>query len=153
VITASGAPYYLPERQTPDLAPVRDFGSGYRYPAAVATASTGQVAAGIYASCDPDVGVYTATAAQLHSFEFANCCGASTSWSYKYGENVTFALQVYRSGAWRRVDSDIAALDGSSIAAVGFFGTKGYHYRIRGQYGGDAVNLAQAGAWQYAQFS
>ena len=71
----------------------------------------------------------------------------------KAGENVKFVLQVSRNGAWHTVDTAFETLNSSSVIGVGFKGTKGYHYRVRGQFGGDAANLAEDGAWQYAEFA
>jgi hypothetical protein len=71
----------------------------------------------------------------------------------KAGENVKFLLQVFRNGAWHTVDTAVESLNSSSVIGVGFNGTKGYHYRVRGQFGGDAANLAEVGAWQYAEFA
>jgi len=71
----------------------------------------------------------------------------------KAGENVKFVLQVFRNGAWHTVDTALETLNSSSVIGVGFKGTKGYHYRVRGQFGGDAANLAEDGAWQYAEFA
>ena len=70
----------------------------------------------------------------------------------KAGKTVKFVLQVRRDGAWRQVDSDRETLNSSSVIAVGFWGNPDHKYRIRGQWGGDAANLAQAGKWQYAEF-
>lgn len=70
----------------------------------------------------------------------------------KAGERVKFVLQVHRSTGWHTVDTLSRQLDATSSYRVFFWGNPGHHYRIRGQYGGDAANLARTGAWQYAEF-
>ena len=70
----------------------------------------------------------------------------------KAGERVTFVLQVRRTSGWHTVDTLSRQLDASSAYRVFFWGNPDHHYRIRGQYGGDAANLAKTGAWQYAKF-
>jgi hypothetical protein len=69
----------------------------------------------------------------------------------KANENVRFVLQVY-SGGWHTVLTKLYPLLSNSAKLIYFWGDRGYNYRIRGQYGGDAANLSQVGTWVYAQF-
>ncbi len=81
VVIATGAPYYHPAYQTSDLSADGGYGANNPYPNAVATGSTGHVAAGINAAYADDVKVYTAGGTLVRSYDFGGCCnqGSATS--------------------------------------------------------------------------
>jgi YVTN family beta-propeller protein len=70
LITASGSPYIHPAYRTSDLGGDGHYGSNNPYPIAVATSADGFVAAGVYASYDPDVYVYTRGGTLRHKYDF-----------------------------------------------------------------------------------
>jgi hypothetical protein len=70
LITASGSPYDHPSFHTSDLSPDLTYGSSNPYPNAVATSSTGFVAAGVNASYSPDIYIYAQNATFVRSYDF-----------------------------------------------------------------------------------
>lgn len=72
LITASGSPYIHRAYRTSDLGGDGHYGSNNPYPNAVATSADGFVAAGVDASYDPDVYVYTTGGTLRHSYDFGS---------------------------------------------------------------------------------
>ncbi len=71
VVVASGFPYYHPRYRVADLADDGTYGTNNPYPIAAAT-TAGFVAAGLQASYDPDVNIYTDGGTLFRSYDFGS---------------------------------------------------------------------------------
>jgi hypothetical protein len=115
-----------------------------------ATAST---RVGVHAKVDTTVSHIKRTDGRYRVYSARNGGGLAIKvMPNKAGERITFVLQARRGSGWHDVFTLVRHLRATSTYHVFFFGNPGHHYRIRGQYGGDAANLPQIGAWQYAEF-
>jgi hypothetical protein len=61
-------------------------------------------------------------------------------------------VQYYGGGKWRPLGSGTYHLESDGDAAIFLNAVKGFHYRVRGHFDGDADHLAATSAWNYFRY-